>query len=49
MRPRHRTLTAAFLARFFESETTVGPTDMRQSLFWLVAFLATPGIASRCS
>ena len=44
MRSRHRTLTVAFLARFFESETAAGPADPGHSLFWLVAFLATPGI-----
>lgn len=39
-----RALTAVFLARFFEGEATAGPTDLRQSFFWLTAALATPGI-----
>src|SRR5262245_50331692 len=39
-----RGLASAFLDRFFENESTVGATDMRQSFFWLVALLGTPGV-----
>lgn len=37
-------LTTAFLARFFENEITAGTNDMRNSFFWLIAFLAVPGL-----
>jgi hypothetical protein len=38
------TLGRAFLARFFENETTAQTTDMRQSFFWLIAAFGTPGV-----
>ncbi len=37
-------LTRAFLARFFENESTAGRTDLRESFFWLVGGLAAPGM-----
>lgn len=37
-------LAQAFLARFFESEATVGRTELRESFFWLVGALAAPGL-----
>ena len=37
-------LTRAFFARFFDTEITGGAADLRLSLFWLMAFLAVPGI-----
>jgi hypothetical protein len=39
-----RVLVHVFLARFFEHEATAGPTDLRESFFWLVAALAAPGL-----
>jgi hypothetical protein len=39
-----RTLGRAFLLRFFESEITSSPDDLKTSFFWLLAFLAVPGI-----
>jgi hypothetical protein len=37
-------LSRAFFARFFESEITAGTDDLKQSFFWLLAALATPGV-----
>ena len=37
-------LLRVFLARFFENEATAGPTDLRDSFFWLIAALAAPGL-----
>jgi len=37
-------LARAFLARFFENESTAGRTDLRESFFWLIGFLAAPGV-----
>lgn len=37
-------LIRVFLARFFENEATAGPTDLRESFFWLIAALAAPGL-----
>lgn len=37
-------LARAFFARFFESEITAGTDDLKQSFFWLLAALSTPGI-----
>ncbi len=37
-------LVHAFLARFFENEITGGTNDLKQSFFWLMSFLAAPGI-----
>lgn len=42
--PPVRALFDVFFARFFESETTVGPSDLRQSLLWLIGCLAAPGV-----
>jgi hypothetical protein len=42
--PPVRALFGVFFARFFESETTVGPSDLRQSLLWLIGCLAAPGV-----
>jgi hypothetical protein len=39
-----RALCRAFLARFFESENTAGRGDLRDSFFWIIAALATPGL-----
>jgi hypothetical protein len=39
-----RALTAAFFARFFESDTTAERTDATRSFFWLLAMLAAPGL-----
>ncbi len=39
-----RALTAAFFARFFESDTTAERTDATRSFFWLLAILAAPGL-----
>jgi hypothetical protein len=39
-----RPLTAAFIARFFESDTTLERTDATRSFLWLLAMLAAPGI-----
>jgi hypothetical protein len=39
-----RALTAAFFARFFESDTTAERTDSTRSFFWLLAILAAPGL-----
>jgi hypothetical protein len=41
---RLRALYEIFLARFFENEATVERTDLRRSFFWLIAFLAVPGM-----
>lgn len=50
MSPRHagapgptRVLIGAFLARFFEHESTAGRTDLRASFFWLIGALGAPG------
>lgn len=37
-------LARAFLARLFENESTAGRTDLRESFFWLIGFLAAPGV-----
>jgi hypothetical protein len=37
-------LIRVFLARFFENEATSGPTDLRESFFWLIAALAAPAV-----
>jgi hypothetical protein len=39
-----RTLGRAFLLRFFESEITSSPDDLKTTFFWLLAFLAVPGV-----
>ena len=39
-----RTLTRAFLVRFFESEITTGSDDIKGAFFWLLAALAMPGL-----
>ena len=39
-----RVLARAFLDRFFETEITGGSADLRMSLFWIMAFLAAPGL-----
>jgi hypothetical protein len=39
-----RALTRAFLARFFENEITAGTDDLKTSFFWLLSFLAVPGL-----
>jgi predicted permease len=41
-----RTLTRTFFGRFFESDLTAGSDDLRGSIFYLLAFLAAPGIAA---
>ena len=43
-RAQLRALTRAFLTRFFESELTSGPDDLKGSFFWLLAALAMPGL-----
>ena len=40
-----RALAPAFFSRFFETEITAGATDLRASIFYLIAFLAAPGAA----
>jgi len=42
-RTGQRALASAFLGRFFENEITAGSPDLRNSFFWLIAFLAAPG------
>ena len=37
-------LTHTFLARFFENEITSGTDDLKMSFFWLLSFLAVPGL-----
>lgn len=37
-------LARSFFARFFDNELTGGSADLRNSFFWLIAFLAAPGI-----
>jgi hypothetical protein len=37
-------LIRVFLGRFFDNEATAGPTDLRDSFFWLIAALAAPGL-----
>lgn len=37
-------LARAFLARFFENDSAAGQTDLRESFFWLIGFLAAPGV-----
>src|SRR6185436_5861744 len=39
-----RALCQILLARFFESESTAGRSDPRDTFFWIVAALATPGL-----
>ena len=39
-----RVLFHAFLARFFEHESTAGRTDLRESFFWLIGALGAPGM-----
>ena len=39
-----RALTAAFFARFFESDTTAERTDAMRGFLWLVAVLGAPGL-----
>ena len=36
-------LARTFFARFFENDVTGGGRDLRNSFFWLIAFLAAPG------
>ena len=36
-------LARAFFSRFFENEVTGGSSDLRNSFFWLIGFLAAPG------
>jgi len=43
-REQTRALTRAFLARFFENEITSGTDDLKTSFFWLLSFLAVPGL-----
>lgn len=43
-REQIRALTRAFLARFFENEITTGTDDLKVSFFWLLSFLAVPGL-----
>jgi hypothetical protein len=43
-REQIRALTHAFLARFFENEITSGTDDLKTSFFWLLSFLAVPGL-----
>lgn len=43
-RDQVRALTRAFLARFFENEITTGTDDLKTSFFWLLSFLAVPGM-----
>lgn len=37
-------LARSFLARFFDNEVTGGTDDLTESFFWLIAFLAVPGV-----
>jgi hypothetical protein len=37
-------LVHSFLARFFENEITSGTDDLKNSFFWLLAFLMAPGL-----
>jgi hypothetical protein len=37
-------LTRSFVARFFDNEITAGSGDLKDSFFWLIAFLAPLGI-----
>lgn len=39
-----RALFDAFLARFFENEMSDNSRDMKNSFFWILAMLATPGL-----
>jgi hypothetical protein len=39
-------LTRVFFGRFFESDLTSGSDALRGSIFYLLAFLAAPGIAA---
>lgn len=41
-----RTLTRTFFGRFFESDVTTGSDDLRGAIFYLLAFLAAPGIVA---
>ena len=45
-RPRDQfgALVHSFLARFFENEITSGTDDLKNSFFWLLAFLMVPGL-----
>jgi hypothetical protein len=43
-RDQFQALTRAFLARFFENEITSGTDDLKTSFFWLLSFLAVPGL-----
>jgi hypothetical protein len=43
-REQFQALTRAFLARFFENEITSGTDDLKTSFFWLLSFLAVPGL-----
>lgn len=43
-REQVRALTHTFLARFFENEITSGTDDLKMSFFWLLSFLAVPGL-----
>jgi len=43
-RKQFQALTRAFLARFFENEITSGTDDLKTSFFWLLSFLAVPGL-----
>jgi hypothetical protein len=43
-REQAHALTRAFLARFFENEITSGTDDLKTSFFWLLSFLAVPGL-----
>jgi hypothetical protein len=39
-----RALTPAFFERFFDSDMAAGAASLKTSFFWLVSFLAVPGI-----
>lgn len=41
---RIRVLTPVFFSRFFDNEMAVGAGSLRTPFFWLVAFLAVPGM-----
>lgn len=41
---RIRVLTPVFFGRFFDNEMAVGAGSLRTPFFWLVAFLAVPGM-----
>ncbi len=43
-RDQFAALVHSFLARFFENEITSGTDDLKNSFFWLIAFLMAPGL-----